>query len=312
MFKDYIGWHIELTRRCPLACPACRRTYESNAVVDPKQDIDTNALLEFFPKNKLIDTKYICLQGNLGDPIYHPNFHNISEHFFSAQDLNVITNGTHNKDFWNRVLETWPENSRVTLSIDGLQHTNHIYRVNSNWNKIQDLFDLIAQRKHKCKIEWKYIVFEHNYHQVEEAQLLADKLGIDIFRIQKSRKLDENLTIKEYNNTEWFNKLEIEYENKLSPFCQTGDLHYITAFGDYYPCCWWADNNTQANFWQPVNIKNNNIQQCKDQFITFTNQLKNYDTCPNVCKKYCRKVKSNKLDMMVPNTQLNRTREKYD
>jgi len=34
--------------------------------------------------------------------------------------------------------------------------------------------------------------------------------------------------------------------------------------------------------------------------------------CPNVCKRFCRTIKNNKLDMQVPNTQINRSVEKYD
>ena len=309
---NHIGWHIELTRRCPLACPACIRTYDKNAVVNPKQDIDTTNLISFFPAEKLKQTKYICLQGNLGDPIYHLNFMKISKHFFGAQDLAVITNGMHTKDFWQEVLETWPKHSRVTLSIDGLKDTNHLYRVNSNWEKIQQLFDVIATTNRKCKIEWKYIVFDHNYQQVEEAEELSRKIGIDIFRIQKTRRLDDNLTIKEYTNDEWFKNINVEYADSISPFCNTGDMHYIDAFGNYYPCCWWADNNKEKGYWTPINISNNDTKSFEKYFSKFNNHLKDYKKCPAVCKQFCRTIKNNKLDMQVPNTQINRSVEKYD
>lgn len=312
MFKYNVGWHLEITRRCPLACPACLRTIEFNSkVINPKQDININLLKEFFTINTLPSIKYICMQGNLGDPIYHPQFHDISEHFFAAQDLNVVTNGMHNLEFWERVLETWPKHSKVTLSIDGLRETNHIYRVNSNWDKIQELFDLISVKKRKCSIEWKYIVFEHNHHQVEQANEIAKKIGIDIFRIQKTRKLDPALAIKEYLNADWFKNLNVEYENELSPFCFTGDLHYIDAFGNYYPCCWWADTNKEENFWNTINIKNRSISDLKDYFNQFTQHLENYNTCPKVCKKYCSKIKDNN-NLEIPNTQINRTIFNYD
>jgi len=309
---NYIGWHIELTRRCPLACPACVRTWDKSSVVDPKQDINTKDVLNFFPKQRLQQTKYICLQGNLGDPIYHPDFHKISNHFFDADDLAVITNGMHTKDFWQEVLNTWPSNSRITLSIDGLQDTNHIYRVNSRWEKIEELFNIISTTKRNCKIEWKFIVFEHNYKQVEKAEMLSKKVGIDIFRIQKTRKLPDDSVVKEYTNDKWFANLETIYEDSLSPFCETGDMHYIDAFGKYYPCCWWADNNKEQGFWTPINIKDNDITNFENYFNSFNNYLTDYKKCPSVCKKFCRTIKNNKLDMQVPNTQINRSVEKYD
>lgn len=306
MVNYNVGWHLELTRRCPLACPACNRTMFKEMVVDPKQDINFDHLKKFFPVSVLPQIKYICIQGNLGDPVYHPQFHDISEHFFAAQDVNVITNGMQSHQFWERVLETWPSKSRITLSIDGLRDTNHLYRVNSNWEKIQGLFDLIAKKKHKCEIEWKYIVFEHNHHQVDEAQEIAKNIGIDIFRIQRTRKLSSKLDIKSYDNPEWFKKTKMEHEDALSPFCYTGDMHYINAFGEYYPCCWWADT-LKDNQWSPINISNSNIDNFKTHFIDFTQHLSDYDTCPSVCQKYCKKVKSNEQDMIAPNTQLNRS-----
>ena len=314
MVNYNVGWHLELTRRCPLACPACLRTIHYNTMEkDPKLDIDIDHLKDFFPKKTIPEIKYIFFQGNLGDPVYHPQFHDISEHFFAAQNINVTTNGMQSLPFWERVLDTWPSNSQITLSIDGLQDTNHLYRVNSNWNKIQELFKLIAKKKRKCKIEWKYIVFEHNYHQVEEAKNLAKKIGIDKFRIQRTRFLDPKLTIiKSYDNPEWFTNTKVEYEEALSPFCKTGDMHYIDAFGNYYPCCWWADNNKEEGFWSPINIKDNSIINFENYFNSFNNYLTDYNTCPSVCKQYCKKIKNNDKDMITPNTQLNRSVEKYD
>ena len=187
MFKNYIGWHLELTQRCPLACPACERTISFERV-NPKLDINTQHMKDFFSPSYL-KNQQVQLQGNLGDPIYHPEFHEIAEHFFNVEYLNVTTNGMHRQNFWRRVLETWPSTSEITLSIDGLQDTNYLYRVNSKWDQIQELFDLIASTKRQCKIEWKFIVFEHNHHQVEQAQEIAKSIGINKFRIQKTRLL---------------------------------------------------------------------------------------------------------------------------
>lgn len=309
--NNYIGWHIELTRRCPLRCPACLRTTEFDSkVIDPKKDIDFDDLKNFFQPNSLKDIKYMLLQGNLGDPIYHPRFHKIAEWFFAVQELQVVTNGMHTESFWQQTLESWPKNSKIILSIDGLEDTNHLYRIGSNWEKIEKLFELISKGKHKCLIEWKYIVFKHNHHQVEKAEQLASKIGIDFFRIQKTRKLDPLLDIKEYHNDEWFKYKTIEYEDKISPFCFTGDMHYIDAFGNYYPCCWWADTNRQKNYWEPINIKNNSVESFKNNFLKFAKCLNSYDRAPMVCKNFCRTIKNNNSDMITPNTQLNRNIKK--
>ena len=306
MFKNYIGWHLELTQRCPLACPACDRT-EKYDTVNPKLDINVEHVKTFFTKQHIKNLKFVQLQGNLGDPIYHPNFHDIAEHFFDTEYLNVTTNGMHTFDFWKTVLDTWPANSEITLSIDGLEDTNHIYRINSKWYQIQNLFDLIAEQKHKCKIEWKYIVFEHNYHQVETAEKIAKDIGIDKFRIQKTRPLFPWHGVKEYHNPALFNYDEPEYSNELVPFCLTGDMHYIDANGDYYPCCWWEGNNKKSKQYSPLNIANNTIEEFYKHFNNTTKIFDNFETAPCVCKTYCRKIKNNNKENVTVNTQLHRT-----
>jgi sulfatase maturation enzyme AslB (radical SAM superfamily) len=60
-------------------------------------------------------------------------------------------------------------NSRcITFSIDGLEDTNKIYRINSEWESIMNGFNTI--KKYGIKTVWKFIVFRHNQHQIEEAK----------------------------------------------------------------------------------------------------------------------------------------------
>ena len=294
----YTGWHIELTNRCPLACPACIRTMHGPGA---KSDIDTNLLLNFLSNPEKYD--YIFFQGNLGDPIYHPDFHKISEHFFPANELQVTTNGMQTKEFWQRVLKTWPESSIVELSIDGLQDTNSIYRVNSNWNKIQELFELIATTKRKCQIRWKYIVFEHNHHQVEEAIALSKKLGINEFKIKKSWTIHDDMSnngqIKDYYNPEWFDYVKRETLDELAPFCYTGDMHYINSQGNYYPCCW-IDNDISS-----LGHISEGLDSIKDKFLNFSNLL-TWSKCPEVCREMCCKISDNDKEMITPNSVVDR------
>jgi len=311
MFEDFVGWHLELTRKCNLACPACPRTYDFDSMSNPTASLDYDLIKQFFfDKQKIKNLEYMLFCGNLGDPIYHRDFHKISEHFFDVKNLWVNTNGMHKKEFWERVLTTWPKNSKIILGIDGLEDTNHLYRVNSKWQKIQELFDLISTTKRKCEIEWKFIVFEHNYHQIDEAHELSKKLGINYFNIQKTRKLNEttnaNGLLKEYQIDKYF-KYKKEYEDYLAPFCHTGDLHYINAEGFYSPCCWWPDFDRKQ--WDGYNISQYTMKDIQTEFYKFSrNNLEGvFNESPKPCQKFCRKVKDSNNDFKIPNTQINRT-----
>lgn len=288
--KQFVGWHLELTRRCILSCPACVRTTDFDLISDPKVILDKDLIKQFF-KNREIEHMLFC--GNLGDPIYHPDFHEISENFFDVKkSLCVTTNGVQRLDFWERVLTTWPETGLIRLSIDGLADTNHLYRVNSKWDRIQELFDLIAVTKRKCKVEWKFIVFDHNQHQIEEAAALSKSLGFNSFNIQKS--YTENSAIRKSK----------KFEDVLVPYCHSGDMHYIDAEGGYRPCCWWP--NFKKEQWEGVNISNFTMDDLYDQFTKFSKKhLENdYESAPTTCKKFCRKFA---IDTNLPSTQATRT-----
>ena len=244
--------------------------------------------------------------GNLGDPIYNPQFHEISEYFFDVENLCVTTNGMHNIDFWARVLETWPESGLIRLSIDGLKDTNHIYRVNSKWDKIEKLFELIATTKRKCKIEWKYIAFEHNYADIDNAISLSKKLGINSFNIQQSRRIGEEMSLNgkiKPHSAGLFK--HIDYRDKLDPFCNTGDMHYINAAGQYSPCCWWPDFDRGE--WSEYNITDFTLEELEIEFNNFSKQLlsKEFNKTPKVCRTFC-KESCNDIDTEIPNTQKNR------
>lgn len=300
------GWHIELTRRCPLVCPACNRTVKFDSmVIDPSMDIEFDVLKTFFNDTVIKQSNFVLLQGNLGDPIYHPRFHDIAELFFDVDALSTITNGMHNIHFWERALATWPANSKITLSIDGLADTNAIYRVNSKWATLQRVLDLISKTPRKCTLNWKFIVFEHNKHQVQDALQLSKKLGFDEFQIQRSRKFSNN-TISPYYGADIFDNEVALDQFELDPYCFSGDIHYINAAGDYYPCCWWPDTNSESGWWEPINIASNSAEQCNDHFNKFKKSIVwEHGACPKVCSHFCKKQSKNYIPLM-PNTQLGR------
>jgi MoaA/NifB/PqqE/SkfB family radical SAM enzyme len=122
-------------------------------------------------------------------------------------ELGIHTNGGgRSKEFWQHLAKI---GVRVCFSIDGLEDTNHLYRRNVEWSKVMDNADAFI--KAGGKADWKWLIFKHNEHQVEEARTLADKMGFDQFVTSYSDRW------KEYN---WV----------------TGDVRDITKFpvDDYF------------------------------------------------------------------------------
>ena len=72
------------------------------------------------------------------------------------------------------------------FSIDGLEDTNPIYRVNSKWNTIMDgastLINELDKQQKQTQVSWRFIIFEHNYHQIVDIYKLAKQMRFHNFK----------------------------------------------------------------------------------------------------------------------------------
>lgn len=182
---------IELTTKCTLGCPACPR----NNPNEPAEQWDVGHINTDLAKkfaNSPVDRSYLFV-GCFGDPIYHPDFIDIVKYYLDKERrFAVHTNGSFKKQKWWDELATlnWSDRQRFTFSVDGLEDTNHIYRIRANWESImrgmKTMGSLPSDRK--PLLEWKMLVFPYNEHQVPEAKQLANEIGIDMFSPVKSER----------------------------------------------------------------------------------------------------------------------------
>jgi MoaA/NifB/PqqE/SkfB family radical SAM enzyme len=177
-------WHLEVTSRCKLACPRCARTMKKGAyaIGDLPLEVVQRVVPRGTPATKII----LC--GNHGDPIYHPSLHDILAYLRSLGPrpprISIHTNGSfRDRAWWAETARILSRDDRVVFSIDGLEDTNHLYRVGARWSTI---VEGIEECRGKVGMIWKLIVFRHNEHQVEEAKRLAMSLGFDDFNLVKS------------------------------------------------------------------------------------------------------------------------------
>ena len=236
--------HIEPTDACNAACPQCARetdkTFDKNnlhhlTVKQIKELVDVDTI-------KNLNKMFMC--GDYGDPAAGKHTLEIYKYF---RDINPIitlgmnTNGGLRSPTWwselGRILNT--QKDYVVFSIDGLADTNHIYRVNVNFNKvIQNAQTFISAGGNA---HWEMLVFDHNQHQVEQAQELAKELGFKWFRAKVSRRFDIIPIAFLTPPAGWQNPVVSEGEI----VCQaiTESSMYISANGIVYPCCWLGPTN---------------------------------------------------------------------
>jgi len=181
---------LEITSKCVLQCPACARTNETSS--DEKSQWDHGHL----EKELLFDIcdntnfKRYLFVGCYGDPIYHPDFLEICEYFLSkGKKISIHTNGSAKPEkFWQQASQINWTGCIFTFSVDGLEDTNHLYRINAKWNQVFTGMNYMANipKDRKPNLQWKFLVFPYNEHQIDKARELAMSIGFNKFSPEES------------------------------------------------------------------------------------------------------------------------------
>ncbi len=182
-------FHIELTDKCNAACPMCQRTRHLDRCstdYDKVRNIELS-LADFkraFPPAFCRNVSRIDLCGSLGDPPAARDCLEICDYLTEHGVLVTMSSngGLRNRSWWSRLGEIFKRNgSFVEFHIDGLEDTNHFYRVNTRFDWI--VRNVEAYLATGAEAEWHYIVFKHNEHQVDEAHRRAKAMGFREFKV---------------------------------------------------------------------------------------------------------------------------------
>lgn len=236
--------HIEPTDVCNLACPLCAREYDHEFNKSIKNHLTVDQIKKHcdidFIKN--LDKMFMC--GNYGDPAAGRNTLDIYKHFRNINPtitLGMNTSGSLRTPSWWTELAGILNQSRdfVVFSIDGLADTNHIYRVNSQWDNI--IANAQAFISAGGSAHWDMLVYKHNEHQVDECQAMAKSLGFKWFRAKVSKRPLANSLEYPIN----WSKLE-HSSGQIDCHALKEQSIYIDAQGRKSPCCWLGSR--QNNF----------------------------------------------------------------
>jgi organic radical activating enzyme len=246
--NDVVGFHLEPTNICTLKCPGCART----RFIDQwpqhwkNHSINLDQLHEFLDID--LNNKTVMLCGNYGDPIYHPEFHELVKGLKQRRThLTIITNGSYRPaDWWETTVSMLDANDSVTFSVDGLPENFTKYRVNADWDTIHQAMQISVAAE--CKTVWKYIPFAFNENDISAAQRLGEKIGIDLFQFDPSDRFDEATAQYQPHNSYLGSRYQSHQSWKqnntqtISPRCANNQHHYISADGFYSPCCYVSDH----------------------------------------------------------------------
>jgi MoaA/NifB/PqqE/SkfB family radical SAM enzyme len=192
MYHKVARLHIELSSRCNASCPVCSRNFSGGPVAPDLEltELSIDDIKRMVPVKVAKNIVGINYCGNVGDPGMAPDLIPILE-YFRENNPSVIqqvrTNGgMRNAEFWTKLGEFFVKQPKsyhdhlfyqagAVFSVDGLEDTNHIYRRGVKWEKL--ISNMRAYSATGAHAVWEWLLFEHNQHQVEEAQALAKELG---------------------------------------------------------------------------------------------------------------------------------------
>jgi MoaA/NifB/PqqE/SkfB family radical SAM enzyme len=332
-YEEIRAVHLELTERCQAACPHCHRFIKED-VLNPNltmAELSLKDIKSIFPVDFIKQLDSIRLCGLYGEPIIAKDCLEIVQYFKESNPnifIEISTNaGARSSDWWTRLAKVLAKTDIVNFCIDGLEDTNHIYRKKIKWDIVMNSAKAFISAGGNAV--WDFLIFEHNEHQVDDAQELSKQLGFKDIRFKASIRFvsynNSNETLKPPKNKKYlhdtmffssnikqFNEL-IEKTNLINCKALKKKEIYITGKGLLLPCCFIAGTLTQA-------YDNTDKQQIRDIIVNeeFINVKKysinsilntgifndvkdtwNNSSCLRICKKKCGNIIENNKDVII-------------
>ena len=226
--------NAELTNYCNAACPMCSRfDWNLNLVKEITNNKHTTLKLleEKLGKKIVSQLQVFYSNGIVGDAIMNPECVQIYDWVRRNSDcgLWISTNGgARNTDFWKDLAKI--KGLKVTFNIDGLQDTNHLYRRNVKWDRlISNVEEFISAGG---KADWRYLIFKHNEHQLDEAKALSKKLGMESFATAYSERWVDFSPTGEFRDTskikvdEYYLEKPVQQPDKVGRYGEVGNSQF--------------------------------------------------------------------------------------
>ena len=294
----------ELTFRCNAKCPACHRQKPLSVNLnDSKYTISLDNFKKLFYPELLSNLEWLVLNGNFGDSIMNKQFRDIISYVKSHDTrLLIHTNGgIHGHDYWTDVGKILTDKDIINFDLDGLSDTHHLYRINT---KFEDVFNnaksVIAASK--AQVHWKYIVFEHNKHQVDDARKLAEENGFTTFSTVKTSRdfsAPKSGAFVHSKKTKAFDNAK----RQIHCVWDNWGKWYIAPDGLVFRCCWTGGHyydQGEKRFYYPPKFERmfNGFEVPIEKIIDYNywnklqQFLQGYERSFKLCKSQCGKIVS--------------------
>ncbi len=315
--------NAELSNYCNAACPMCARFDHKQNLIKALTNNSHTTLDDIKIRVgerviKNLGTFRSC--GNVGDGSMNPECLDIYEFVRKINkktSLEMNTNGgARNPIFFKEMAKLGVD---MTFSIDGLKHTNHLYRRNVNWDKLMANVEAFISAGGRAY--WDYLIFKHNQHQVVEAEDMSKKMGFAGFQRKSTTRWDDfdsdgnwiqrnKISIdgrwlekptkelqEKYANEQDQKHKEVQRKRINCNSFYNGNVEiFIHANGNISPCCWLGDlsiheSKNIIDDYKYVNIRHSSLEEILEgnyfnelwRGIKGEPQSYKLQTCENVC-----------------------------
>lgn len=240
--ENIVGLNIEMSAVCNAKCPFCSRNKKVR-----NYDRHQIRLADFklLPQSMFKHLEWIDFGGNFGDFTTNKDMPEIAEYIKDLNpeiQLHGDTNGSLQKEDWWRKLGNHFQDGFIIFSLDGLEDTHALHRRGTNFKAIVE--NVRAFAKSGGTAYWKFILFEHNEHQIDEAKKIARDIGCKRFFVVSSREYNDQCRRPKNKKFDIKDDIFKRYQKKIlseneyarcKPFANQSI--YIAADGTVHPCC---------------------------------------------------------------------------
>jgi hypothetical protein len=233
---------LEPTVDCNAACPQCPR-YHLDGLNPylPHGELTIGKLQQRLGPGFVSQLEKMFMCGNFGEPAMAKHTLEIFAWFRAINEsitLGMNTNGSLRSTSWwqslARVLNR--PNDYVVFSIDGLEDTNHVYRQNTVWARIETNVKAFIDAGGTA--HWDMLVFEHNQHQIDQVVETARSMGFKWLRLKVSKRFDTR-------PVSWLSPPKDYHVPQDLPEVRCDSVVnstvYMDSNGSFFPCCYVAD-----------------------------------------------------------------------
>lgn len=258
-FEKITTLQVDSTSYCNSFCGDCARNIHGGEVhpLLKLQHMSMDMWKNICNDNSLEHIDRIIFNGNFGDICMHPEIIQILNYVNSIKQnisIQVHTNGS------NRTVQFWKDlalvlkkfsGHEVIFGIDGLEDTSSRYRRGTDFHKTIENAKIMIDTG--SNVTWRFIVFDHNMHQIEEASQYARTLGFSRFSLNRSNNTD--FTMNQYkgfpkDRITAPNKNEVKELLEKYGFDAKPDMYVQITKRDPIPsyCPWETDRQIQIDF----------------------------------------------------------------